>query len=96
MSTKLFMATLATSLLILSGCSQKKEVNPMQEKVDQFALVDLTTDLSHLGANDKAMLLKLIEVSEIMEELFGKMPFLVIKQHFWNHYQMMQHVNLPK
>lgn len=75
MSTKLFMATLATSLLILSGCSQKKEVNPMQEKVDQFALVDLTTDLSHLGANDKAMLLKLIEVSEIMEELFWKDAF---------------------
>ncbi len=75
MSRKQIMAALATFIVVLSSCNQKKETNLMQEKVEQFALVDLTADLNHLSPNDKEMIVKLIEVGDIMEELFWKDAF---------------------
>lgn len=76
MSRKLFfIGAISSVTLMLSSCSQQKQSDPMDEKVKQFAMVDLTTDISHLSTNDKAMLVKLIEVGDIMEDLFWKDAF---------------------
>ena len=72
---KLLFATAASLTMLWSCCEAPKTVSPMQEKVNQFALVDLKTDLSHLSANQKQMLVKLIEVGDIMEDLFWKDAF---------------------
>ncbi|MDD4747047.1 MAG: Zn-dependent hydrolase [Salinivirgaceae bacterium] len=76
MQTRTLFIAAAASLAMLWSCSETtKTKNPMQEKVDQFALVDLKSDLSHLTVNQKQMLVKLIEVGEIMEDLFWKDAF---------------------
>jgi hypothetical protein len=61
--------------LILTFCNQpKKEVvetpNPIAEKLEDYKSVKLTTDLSQLSENEKAMLPKLIEAAQIMDGLF--------------------------
>ncbi|MFA8436516.1 MAG: Zn-dependent hydrolase [Marinifilaceae bacterium] len=57
-----------------AGCQQKQapkeEVSPLQAKVDQYVEVELNTDMSQLTEKEKQMLPILIEVSEIMEEIF--------------------------
>ncbi|MDY0280323.1 MAG: Zn-dependent hydrolase [Salinivirgaceae bacterium] len=76
MQTRTLFIAAAASLAMLWSCSETtKTKNPMQEKVDQFALVDLKGDMSHLSVNQKQMLVKLIEVGEIMEDLFWKDAF---------------------
>ncbi|MBO7133016.1 MAG: Zn-dependent hydrolase [Bacteroidales bacterium] len=51
----------------------KQEVSEMQALVNNYAEVDLTSDLvSELSENQKQMLKKLIEVADIMEEVFWK------------------------
>lgn len=70
------IAALAASALLM-GCAApapQTGVN-MQEKVDQFALVDLKADLSHLSDNQRQMLVKLCQVGDIMEDLFWKDAF---------------------
>ncbi|WP_372755501.1 Zn-dependent hydrolase [Labilibaculum sp.] len=52
--------------------SQQAEPSPIQKLVDQYAEVELTTDLSVLTEKEKQMLPILIEVADIMEELFWK------------------------
>lgn len=44
----------------------------IERKVNEFVSVSLTSDLSHLSANQKEMLLKLFEVADIMDTLFWK------------------------
>ncbi|PLX06630.1 MAG: Zn-dependent hydrolase [Marinilabiliales bacterium] len=51
---------------------QEQELTEMQKLVNNYAEVELTADLSHLSDNQKEMLKKLIEVADIMEELFWK------------------------
>ncbi len=51
---------------------EKQELTEMQKLVNNYAEVELTADLSHLSSNQKEMLKKLIEVADIMEELFWK------------------------
>ena len=76
MQTRTLFIAAAASLAILWSCSETtKTKSPMQEKVDQFALVDLKGNMSHLSDNQKQMLVKLIEVGEIMEDLFWKDAF---------------------
>ncbi len=53
-------------------CCKKEEVTPLQKKVNAYAEVELKTDLSVLTEKEKQMLPILIEISEIMEELFWK------------------------
>ncbi|NMM48342.1 dipeptidyl-peptidase 3 family protein [Marinigracilibium pacificum] len=73
------------ALIFLFSCgsqsdNQEKEedsaemntVNPIQEKVDEFAEFTLNTDLSVLSDNEKKMLPLLIEASQIMDKLFWK------------------------
>jgi hypothetical protein len=63
--------------MILS-CGNSRKENPenekteMQKLVDNYAEVELKADLSHLSGNQKELIKKLLEVSEIMEELFWK------------------------
>jgi hypothetical protein len=52
--------------------AKKVEESPVQKLVDQYAEFELTTDLSLLTEKEKQMLPLLIEVADIMEELFWK------------------------
>lgn len=64
---------LAMSLSFVA-CNEKPakqaEVTPTQKLVNQYAEVELTTDISILSENEKQMLPILMEVADIMEELF--------------------------
>jgi len=42
----------------------------MKKKVDEYALVKLTANISHLSEKDKALLNKLFDIAPIMDELF--------------------------
>lgn len=53
----------------------KQEKTEMQKKVEEFALVDLTTDLSLIGENEKQLIPIFIEISKIMDDLFWKQTF---------------------
>ncbi|MDR1225569.1 MAG: Zn-dependent hydrolase [Prevotellaceae bacterium] len=47
----------------------------MQQKVDEFAVVELKADLSQLSVSDRRMLPFLFETAKIMDELFWKETF---------------------
>jgi hypothetical protein len=74
---KLASVTLLLGLIVgLVACNQKEKkevvVSPTQKLVDQYAEFELTTDLNLLTEKEKQMLPILIEVADIMEELFWK------------------------
>ncbi|PKF56367.1 Zn-dependent hydrolase [Alteromonadales bacterium alter-6D02] len=52
------------------------------DRLDIYHQVTLNTDLSHLSDNQKAMLGKLIDVAEIMDDLFWKQSFGEDKSSF--------------
>ncbi|QCK15474.1 dipeptidyl-peptidase 3 family protein [Mangrovivirga cuniculi] len=52
--------------------SDTTKVGPIQKKVNDFAKVTLTTDLSDLSENEKKMIPLLIEASQIMDKLFWR------------------------
>lgn len=54
------------SLLVIGGCKKSQ----MQEKVDEFVMVDLTTNINHLSEKEKQMLPLLFEVAQIMDDIF--------------------------
>lgn len=58
--------------IIAASCAQKQEVqkSEMQKKVDEFALVELKSDISHLSQKEKQMLPYLFEVAQIMDDIF--------------------------
>ncbi|MDE5418581.1 Zn-dependent hydrolase [Labilibaculum sp. DW002] len=70
------IALLLAMSLSFVACNEKPvkqtEVSPTQKLVDQYAEFELTTDISKLTEKEKQMLPILIEVSEIMEEIFWK------------------------
>jgi len=73
-----FMAIIAFAVsLSFSSCGNKKggekkgePTDSMKQKVDEYASVKLTTDLSHLQESEKAMLPYLFEAADIMNDLF--------------------------
>ena len=77
---KLIYVCLAVALIGFASC-QKKETpkeetkSPMQEKVDEFASVRLTTDLSHLSQNEKELIKTFLEIGQIMDDLFWKQAY---------------------
>ncbi|MBT7095587.1 MAG: Zn-dependent hydrolase, partial [Bacteroidetes bacterium] len=81
MKIKHLLISLLCLSVLFASCNQEtakpeEAVNPViQEKVDAFALFKLTTDLSSLTKNEKKMLPILIEVAEIMEDLYWKEAF---------------------
>ncbi len=63
--------------LIFTACGggtsrtpEERKALLMQEKVEQYAEVSLEADLSHLSDNDLKMLSILIDIADIMDELF--------------------------
>ena len=77
---KLFISLATISAIILSSCcgNKEKEETPkteMQQLVESYAPVKLTTDLSILSEKERAMLPILIQISEIMDELFWQQSF---------------------
>jgi hypothetical protein len=76
---KIYLLPLVFALVAFYSCNQteKKEKTPsaMELKVNEFAEFTLTTDLSVLTENEKKMLPILIEVAQIMDELFWIQAF---------------------
>lgn len=50
-------------------------MSEMQKKVNEYAVVKLTTDLSKLTAKEKQMIPVLMDISEIMDDLFWMQTF---------------------
>lgn len=76
---KLIYACLAICLVSFASCSKKETKeemkNPMQEKVDEFAIVELTTDLSSLSENEKELIRTFLEIGQVMDDLFWKQAY---------------------
>jgi len=75
-----FMVSLALFAAFTSSCKQKSSdkntandttaMSEMQKKVNEYAVVKLTTDLSKLTENEKQMIPILLEVAQIMDDIF--------------------------
>jgi hypothetical protein len=73
--TKLFMPIMA--LILLVSCQEQKpkhtsSIDNIQQKVEEFIPVKLSTDLSVLTEKEKQMLPILFETAQIMEDLYWK------------------------
>lgn len=63
------MATIA--VIFLAACGPKQDAEEtIKAKVNAFVEVELTTDISHLSANEKEMLPYLFEIAEIIDDIF--------------------------
>ena len=75
-----FMLPLALVIALTSSCKQKTgadnaandttNMSPMQKKVNEYAVVKLTTDLSRLTEKEKQMIPILLDVAQIMDDIF--------------------------
>lgn len=75
MRKKLLFAVLAGGLFFMA-CQPKQEIkSEMQNKVENFAEVELTADISHLSENEKKMLPLLFEAAKIMDDIFWTQAF---------------------
>lgn len=76
---KIIYSLFALSLIVLAGCGKKEtkqeEKSAMQQKVDEFALVSLNSDLSHLSANEKELIKVFLEIGQIMDDLFWEQAY---------------------
>ena len=78
MIKKLIPAVIFAALIMVTGaCDSKKKPasatkndTAMQQKLDEFATVKLTTDLSKLSVKEKQMIPILIEVAQLMDDIF--------------------------
>ena len=68
--------------LITTSCKEKKTEMPeevsateLQQKVDEYAFFDLTTDISKLSENDKQLIPIFFEIGQIMDDLFWEQTF---------------------
>jgi hypothetical protein len=70
----LFLALVAWSCTDNSNAAEEAdtgtEVSAMQQNLDKYVNVRLTSDMSKVSDNQKAMIKKLIEAGKIMDELF--------------------------
>ena len=90
---KTFALTALASSLLFAGCSEPQSPQSTTQATAPELLVDdsrlgiyhqvpLPADLSHLSDNQKQMLSKLIDASEIMDDLFWKQAFFGDKKAF--------------
>lgn len=66
---------LLAMLMVFSFCKgpeEEKELSEMEKLVNNYAVVELKTDLSHLSENQIKKLSILIDVADIMDDLFWK------------------------
>lgn len=80
--TMIIIATCVIGLsVVVSSCKSKKTEektetkSEIQLKVEEFAPVDLTADLSGLTENEKQIVQIFIEIADIMDDLFWKQTF---------------------
>jgi hypothetical protein len=72
------MAAVATFIVACSGNKDKaeqKESTEMQQKVEEYAEVELTADLSHLTEKERQMISVFIDIADIMNDLFWMQSF---------------------
>ncbi|MBR0073066.1 MAG: Zn-dependent hydrolase [Bacteroidales bacterium] len=78
--TALFLTTVA--VVLMSGCGNKNpepaatdEKSDMQKKVEEFAEVTLSTDLSVLSEKERQIIPIFIQIAEIMDDLFWQQTY---------------------
>ena len=71
-----------TSAKAVASNSAMQLVDGMQNRLNIYIPVELKADLSSLSANQKAMLVKLIDAAQIMDDLFWKQAYAGNKQAF--------------
>ncbi|HOZ30560.1 MAG TPA: Zn-dependent hydrolase, partial [Bacteroidales bacterium] len=80
-TNKLNILIIMSLVMLFASCNNQtknkeekkpEELTEMQKLVKDYAEVELTADLSHLTQNEKMMIIKLIEVADIMDELFWR------------------------
>jgi hypothetical protein len=79
---KIISSLFFLSIFMLSACNPEpskettedtmEEISPIQKKLNEYTEFTLTADLSNLNANQKKMIPILIEVAQIMDDLFWK------------------------
>jgi hypothetical protein len=70
--------SIAAISMIVACTNQPKNMEPennLQNKVNEFAEVELTSDISHLSDNQKEMLDYLFEAAKLMEDIYWKQAF---------------------
>ncbi len=77
MKAKNIYLLLIIIMLMVSACQQEKRtasipISELKEKVDAFVKVKLSSDLSHLSANEQKLIPILIEIAGIMEDIYWK------------------------
>ena len=71
------ISLMAISMLAAVGCKHDKteEKSEIQQKVDEYAEFTLTTDLSVLSEKEKQLLPVLIQIADIMDDLYWDQYF---------------------
>ncbi len=75
------IALLTITVAFFAGCNGNKKgtesntdstktVSPMQEKINEYAVVKLTADMSKLTENEKKMIGIFIDIAQIMDDLY--------------------------
>lgn len=78
---KLMVTLMALSLFAAFGCKNKKATNEpkqtseIEQKVNEYAEFTLTTDISRLSEKEKQLLPVLVEIADIMDELYWEQYF---------------------
>jgi hypothetical protein len=72
---KKLLSILALAAILFASCGEKvakkeESRSEMQKKVDEFAMVQLTTDLNKLNDKEKQLIGIFFDIAEIMDELF--------------------------
>jgi len=67
------------AVAFIASCGNKTNTmetkSEMQKKVDEFAEVELTSDISHLSENQKELLGYLFDAAKLMEDIFWKQAY---------------------
>src|SRR5690606_17123039 len=85
---KQFFVLLA-GFLVMSSCNPaKKNESKYMKKVDEYATVKLTADISDLNENQREMLRLFIEAAQIMDEIFWM-------QAYGNKYELLDTITDP-
>ena len=74
---KLLITLMSLAMLVTVGCKNKNAEQNMelQQKVDEFAEFTLTTDLSVLSEKERQLIPVLIEIADVMDELYWDQYF---------------------
>ncbi|MEE4196670.1 MAG: Zn-dependent hydrolase [Bacteroidales bacterium] len=72
---RLISVILAAIVLSSCGAPEKEEQSDMQKKLNEYAEVELTSDISHLSDNQKEMLGYLFEAARLMDDIFWQQAY---------------------